>query len=257
MNSPSDQPTLGRAPIIVEPPTDEARRLWRTVGELADKFGADEEWCLIGGLMVQLHAYEHGSESRPTSDIDVLGDARQRPSMTERLAQILKDSGGELPLPPSSDEKLGYQFHVRGETVEVLGPEGLESDPRTLGSFKTIMVKGGTQALNRTEGVPISVDGAQPVIVRLPSLLGAILIKARALAVVRVKHAEHRQDLIRLLSFVHDPRALANSGQLTKNERRWLKAVEKDLAFDDPALLELFSETEVRQARQAFTLLAT
>jgi hypothetical protein len=256
LNSPSDQSALGREPIIVQPPTDEARRLWRTVGELAGIFGAEEGWCLIGGLMVQLHAYEHGSESRPTSDIDVLGDARQRPSMTERLAQTLKDLGGEFPLPPSTDEKIGYEFRVRGETVEVLGPEGLKDDPRTLAPFETIMVKGGTQALKRTEGVPIAIDGAQPVLVRRPSLLGAILIKAPALAVVRGKHAEHRQDLIRLLSFVQDPRALADSEQLTRNERRWLKAVEKDLAFDDAALLELFSETEVRQASQAFTLLA-
>jgi hypothetical protein len=257
LNSPSDQSTLGRAPIIVEPPTDEARHLWKTVGELAVIFGADEEWCLIGGLMVQLHAYEHGSESRPTSDIDVLGDARHRPSMTERLAQTLKDLGGELSLPSSTDEKIGYQFLVRGETVEVLGPEGLRDDPRTLAPFETIMVKGGTQALKRTEGVQVSTNGAAPVIVRRPSLLGAILIKAKALAVVRGKHAEHRQDLIRLLSFVSDPRALAHSDRLTRNERRWLKAVEKDLAFDDLALLELFSEAEIRRASQAFTILAS
>jgi hypothetical protein len=191
----------------------------------------------------------------PTTDIDALGDARHRPSMTERIAQILKNLGGELSLPPSTGEKIGYQFHARGETVEVLGPEGLKSDPRTLAPLETIMVKGGTQALNRTEAVPISIDGAEPVIVRRPTLLGAILIKARALTAVRGKLAEHRQDLIRLLSFVHDPRALAESDNLTKSERKWLTAVEEDLAFDDPFLLEQFSETEIQRASQAFTLL--
>lgn len=239
------------------PPTNEAKRLWRTLGELAAKFGADQDWCLIGGLMVQLHAYEHGSDSRPTSDIDVLGDARRRPSMTERIAQILKDLGGELSVPPSTDERIGYQFEVQGETVEVLGPEGLKDYPRTLGSLETIMVGGGTQALNRTEKVAISIDGAKPVVVRRPRLLGAILIKARALAAVRDKLAEHRQDLVRLLSLVDDPRALAESERLTGKERTWIEAVEKDLAFDDPVLLELFSETEVKRARQAFTLLAS
>ena len=76
------------------------------------------------------------------------------------------------------------------------------------------------------------------------------------MAAVPGKLAEHRQDLIRLLSFVHDPRALADSENLTRDEKKWLTAVEKNLSFDDPALMEQLSATEVRRARQAFTLLA-
>lgn len=244
-----------REPIAVDPPTEEAQRLWQKLGELAVEFGAERDWCLVGGLMVQLHAYEHGRESRPTTDIDILGDARRRPSMTEQLAQILKNLGGELHLPSSTDAKIGYQFDVQGETVEVLGPEGLRDYPHTLGSFETIMVDGGTQALKRTEMVPISIGGAEPVIVRRPTLLGAIPIKARAVASVKEKRAEHREDLIRLLTFVDDPRALADADKLTGSERRWLRAIESDLAFDDAALVELFSNTQVERARQALALL--
>jgi len=245
-----------REPIAVDPPTKEALRLWQKLGELAVEFGAEREWCLVGGLMVQLHAYEHGAESRPTTDIDILGDARRSPSMTEQLALILKNLGAQLHLPSSTDAKIGYQFDVQGETVEVLGPEGLRDYPRTLGSFETIMVNGGRQALRRTEKVPISIAGAEPVIVRRPTLLGAILIKARAVANVREKFEEHREDLIRLLTFVHDPRALADENTLTKSERKWLRAIESDLAFDDAALLELFSDAQVQRARQAFALLS-
>jgi len=245
-----------REPVAVDPPTEEARRLWQKLGELAVEFGAEHDWCLVGGLMVQLHAYEHGAQSRPTTDIDILGDARQRPSMTERLARILKELGGDLRVPPSTDAKVGYQFDVEGETVEVLGPEGLRSHPRTLGSFETIMVNGGTQALKRTESVSVSIAGAEPVTVCRPTLLGAILIKARAVTSVRDKLAEHREDLIRLLTLVHDPRALAEGGALTSAERKWLRAVESALAFDDPALLELYSPDQVERARQAFALLS-
>lgn len=245
-----------REPIAVSPPTEEAQRLWQKLGELAAAFGAERDWCLIGGLMVQLHAYEHGVESRPTTDIDILGDARRSPSMTEQLALILQNLGAELHLPSSTDAKIGYQFEVQGETVEVLGPEGVRDYPRTLGSFETIMVNGGRQALRRTEKVSISISGAEPVIVRRPTLLGAILIKARAVASVREKFEEHREDLIRLLTFVHDPRTLADENTLTKNEREWLRAIEPDLAFDDAALLEPFSDAQIQRARQAFALLS-
>jgi hypothetical protein len=245
-----------REPIAVDPPTKEALRLWQKLGELAVEFGAERHWCLVGGLMVQLHAYEHGAESRPTTDIDILGDARRRPSMTEQLALILKDLGAELHLPSSTDAKIGYQFDVQGETFEVLGPEGLRDYPRTLGAFETIMVNGGRQALRRTEKVSVSIGGTEPVIVRRPTLLGAILIKARAVAGVREKLEEHREDLIRLLTFVHDPRALADENTLTKSERKWLRAIEADLAFNDTPLLELFSDAELQRARQAFALLS-
>jgi hypothetical protein len=206
--------------------------------------------------MVQLHAYEHGTGSRPTADIDILGDARQRPSMTERLAQIVKNHGGELRLPSSTDPKIGYQFEIDGQIVEILGPEGLREYPRTLGSLETIMVDGGTQALKRTERIRISIAGAEPVIVRRPTLLGGILIKARAVASARDKLAEHRDDLIRLLTFVGDPRTLAESGRLTEPERKWLRAIEMDLAFDDTARLGQFSEAQLQSARQAFALLS-
>jgi hypothetical protein len=43
---------------------------------------------------------------------------------------------------------------------------------------------------------------------------------------------------------------------LTAKERGWLRAAEDALAFEDPALLELFSEETVLRARQAFGLLA-
>ncbi len=65
------------------------------------------EWSLIGGLMVQLHGLQHDDDPRPTVDIDVLGDARRRPVMTERMAQIVIDRGGEVAMPPRSDKKLG------------------------------------------------------------------------------------------------------------------------------------------------------
>lgn len=242
--------------INITAPTPEARRLWAKTLELAAIFGPDEHWALIGGLMVQLHGFEHGSTPRPTADIDVLGDSRARPPATERIAQTLVERGGKLAMPPVGDEDLGYKFEVDGEIVELLGTEGVRNDPRTIGKHTTFQVAGGSQALNRAETVQVSLDGAAAVELRRPSLLGAILIKARVTAVQRrQKFQSDRQDLIRLLSFVDDPRALAEKEALKKSEKKWLRDIDGLLAFEEPALADLFPAGELTQAEQAYRLL--
>ncbi|MBW8060138.1 MAG: hypothetical protein FVQ78_07355 [Solirubrobacterales bacterium] len=241
--------------ININPPTQEARRLWAKALELAEAFGAQERWSLVGGLMVQLHAFEHGSGSRPTVDIDVLGDSRRRPPMTERIAEVLVERGGEMAMPPVSDEDLGYKFEIDGEVIEVLGSEGVRRDPKTLGKHTTFQVPGGTQALARTEVVRVSLDGGPAVDLRRPSLLGAILIKARVVAKQRDKFESDRQDLIRLLGFVENPRALAEAEELRTSEKRWLRNIDPLLGFDDTALADLFPGGEVPLAEQAYRLL--
>lgn len=67
--------------------------------ELAETLGADRQWCLIGGLMVQLHGHEHNDDLRPTVDIDLLGDARKSPAMTEQMAAPLAERGAEVAMP--------------------------------------------------------------------------------------------------------------------------------------------------------------
>lgn len=239
--------------IVIDPPTVEARRLWTSALELSRDLGPDNRWTLIGGLMVQLHAFERSRSSRLTADVDFLGDSRSRPSMTVRIAEVLKQRGGEMTMPPRTDENLGYRFEVEGSIVEILGSEGVHRDPKTLGKHRTIQVPGGTQALARTEVVRVSLAGGRPVDVRRPSLLGAILIKARAVATKREKFESDRQDLIRLLGFVEDPRASA--AEIKGNEKKWLRQVRALLDFDDGALRDLFSPAELSAAEQAYRLL--
>lgn len=203
--------------------------------------------------MVQLHAFERSRSSRLTADVDFLGDSRRRPSMTVRMAEVLKGRGGEMAMPPASNENLGYRFEVDGSIIEILGSEGVRKDPKTLGKYTTFQAPGGTQALARAEIVHVSLNRGEPVEVRRPSLLGAILIKARVVKVQRDKFESDRQDLIRLLSFVEDPRALA--GELKGNEKRWLREVGTLLAFDDSALGDLFLAAELSAAEQAYRLL--
>jgi hypothetical protein len=239
--------------INIEPPTLDAMRLWASALRLAGDFGAEERWVLVGGLMVQLYAIERKRASRLTTDVDFLGDSRRRPAMTVQMANALQERGAEMAMPPVSDENLGYRFEVEGSIVEILGSEGVRNDPKTLGKYTTFQVPGGTQALARSEVVEVSLYDREPVPVRRPNLLGAILIKTRALAKQRDKFESDRQDLIRLLSFVEDPRALA--GELKGNERKWLREVEGLLAWEDGALADLFTAEDLSAAAGAYRLL--
>jgi hypothetical protein len=245
-------------PVIhINLPTDEAARLWSIALDLAEAFGADADWSLIGGLMVQLHGLEHNDEPRPTIDIDVLGDARRRPAMTERMAEILIERGAEVAMPPRSNKKLGYRFELGGEVVEILGPDGLTSDPKTVDGLTTFQVPGGRQALHRTEIVLVSLAGAQPRKLRRPNLLGAILIKARVVETERREKLDSdRQDLIRLLSYIEDPRDLATQEGLKDTEKKWLRKIEKHLDAGDPRIAELVPPEALERARQALALMA-
>lgn len=237
------------SPIEIRPGDESARKLWEAVAKLASHLPQDG-WCLVGGLMVQLHAFEHAANPRPTADIDLLGDARARPSVTEQVGRAIDELGGELVEPPSTDPQLGQRFEIDGQTIDVLGPDGLKAAPRTLSKRVTVQIPGGTQALHRSESVGVSIDGDSPFRLLRPSLLGAILLKARALR-VHNRPEDQREDLALLLSFVADPSALA--GELSHSELRWLREVEGRLRLSES--IGRLSEPTVRRARQALSLL--
>lgn len=240
--------------ILIHPPSEDARRLWQLVLSLAVEFGPDREWSLIGGLMVQLHGFENDDEPRATADIDLLGGAKRSPRMTETMAELLVERGAEVVDPPRSSPRLGYRFKFEGETIELLGPDGLRHDPRTIAGLKTFRIEGGSQALYRTEVVYVSLDGEKPVAVRRPNLLGAILIKASVVIKGRAdKYSSDRQDLIRLLTYVEDPRALGV--EMTRTEAKRLLRAETAVDFEDVGLTESFPPAMLQRVRQTLRLL--
>jgi hypothetical protein len=243
------------AVVVIRPRVEDERRLWALVLSLAGTFGPDREWTLIGGLMVQLHAFEREDEPRPTADIDLVGGAKRPPRMTEAMASLLVERGAEIAEPPRSSPELGYRFELEGETVELLGPDGLRGDPKTISGLKTFQAAGGSQALRRTEVVLVSLDGGEPVPVRRPNLLGAILIKARVLVKKRErKYESDREDLVRLLTYIDDARTLAVG--MSRKEPRWLRDAQAAIDFEDPVLSAQFRGGSLDRARQALGLLA-
>jgi hypothetical protein len=233
---------MTRIEIDVDDP--QTRALWRALGELAERLPG--EWVLVGGLMVQLHALEGGDgDVRVTADIDVLGQARPQGAL-DALDAALRAEGFQL-VGPDLDG-FAHRYRRDALTIDVLSPDGIRP-PATIGGQKAVGIPGGTQALGRAELVTVAVGGREFEL-RRPTLLAAILLKARSL----MRHADpeaQREDLLRLLALVDDPRATA--ADLRPTERRWLRDAEVRLDFDAYTVLD---PAVVRRAEQAFRLLA-
>ena len=144
----------------------------------------------------------------------------------------------------------GYAHrYVRdGLIVDVLAPDGMNPPPTLDGTLKAVGVPGGSQALARAETVTVRIaDATFPL--RRPTLLGAVLIKARSLLVHRDPDAQ-REDLLTLLSLIEDPRFAA--AELKRTERGWVRNAEARLRLEEPSNR---SAVEMRRARQAFRFL--
>jgi hypothetical protein len=230
--------------IDIEPDNEEDARLWSSVGDLASVLPG--EWVLIGGLMVQLHALEHGvREVRTTVDVDVLGQVRPEGTL-EAIDLALLCEGFEAAEP--DPDGYAHRYRRDGLIVDVLAPEGTRA-PASLGGGRSALgVPGGSQAISRAEDVVVRL-GTRTFALRRPTLAGAILIKARSL-MVHHDPAAQREDLIMLLSLVEDPRSVGES--LRRSERGWLRRAEGRLAFDAPVVV---GAERVRRARLAFALL--
>ena len=207
--------------IHIPADTQTQRHVWQTLIDLDQR--QPHGWTLIGAQMVALHAYERDrTPPRRSLDADVLVNVRTVEAGTRHLAQLLLGAG--FTLEGVDPEQVGHRFRRDDVSIDVLGPDGLRAETKhralaTVPPARTVAVPGGTQALQRTERVPVTIDDLHGTIPR-PNLLGAILVKARAVAVDDVP-ANQRQDLAFLCSLVDDPRSLA--AQLAGSERRWLR----------------------------------
>ena len=155
---------------------------------------------------------------RPSDDVDVLVDVRLATNGTEEISRFLLERGYE---PKISRNRFAHLFTRDVAQVDVLAPDGLgeRANTRTVPPNRTVKVPGGTQALKRSAPVAVrtrDVDGELP----RPSLLGAILVKVRAIEKDDVPNAQ-RADVALLLQLVEDPDRLA--ADLSRTERGWLR----------------------------------
>jgi hypothetical protein len=206
--------------MIQIPPVDaQDEEVWRSLLELRERYL--EGWTLIGARMVTLHALEHNrTPPRFSLDADALINVRLIPRGTQRFSSLLLDLGYELV--DVSGLGHGHRFKKGGVVIDILAPDGLNSVERrvTIPPLHTVEVPGGSQALQRTQLIEVAIGDTRGALPR-PSILGAILVKTRAIAVDDAKDSQ-RLDAAFLLTLVADPEQLAAT--ITASEKNWLRA---------------------------------
>jgi hypothetical protein len=102
---------------------------------------------------------------------------------------------------------------------------------------------GGTQALQRTEAVGVTVDGREGF-VRRPTLVGALVVKAAAHGNPGdVDPRRHRRDFLVLAGLI--TASDVASEELTKNDRRRVRSIVTAIEADRELLLETTDAPEV------------
>jgi hypothetical protein len=125
-------------------------------------------------------------------------------------------------------------------SIDVLLPEGIgERAGERLGvtGSPTLSTAGGTQALQRSETVPVSVDGRAGFVSR-PNLVGALVVKAAAHSNHNDRDSRrHRRDFVVLAGLITASDFAVED--LNKTDRRRLRTIVSAINADRELLLEV------------------
>lgn len=222
--------------IVLPAMPSEQTASWLGLLDLYDR--VSDGWTLIGGQLVHLHCAERGQFSvRPTSDADTVIDVRADPRIVHTFTSTLTDLGFES----AGISAAGRQHRwVRDKaSIDVLVPDGIgeraSERPGVTGS-PTLPTAGGTQALQRSETVAVTVDGREGF-VRRPSLVGALVVKAAAHTNPGDQDLRrHRRDFVALAGLISASDFAGVS--LTKTDRRRLRSIVTAIECDRELLVE-------------------
>ncbi|GAB6900737.1 hypothetical protein JCM9957A_38270 [Kineosporia succinea] len=236
------------ARIVLASRPDGSEDIWSVLLDLALVL-RPTEWCLIGGQMVAFRAAIVGVPAPRTSDdLDVLSNIYLHRDAVVRCARTVRSLGFEVEEMHTS----GHRFTKGRLVIDVLAPDHppKQSDLRTAGPRTTIEVPGGTQALQRTEFVSVEHNGRE-ALVPIPSLLGALLLKADA---TRLPAPErHLMDVAFLASLIDDPLKLRT--QLTGSDPRRLRTADRQLADEEHRAWRSLARDTQRRTYSSWRLL--
>ncbi|EPR76401.1 hypothetical protein ADILRU_1166 [Leifsonia rubra CMS 76R] len=206
---------------------DNALPPWSTIFEIAHAVETDD-WVLVGGLMVQLHARRASiAPPRTTKDVDLVADVVTNGSSLSALAGSLGRRGFVATIPDARNAPV-YRYSRGKEQVDVMVADHLPSSIRPrLQQRPAFSVDGGTQALKRRDTFIVT-SSTGSVTIGVPDVLGALVGKGAAYMVDQRSPQRHLEDSAVLLASIDVVGALDLS--LSKNDRRRLNRVASELS---------------------------
>lgn len=213
--------------LVVPEPIGGWREPWPHAFEIATVLPVDR-WALVGGLMVQAHALAADVEtSRVTLDVDATVRVEAGAFSYAEAASALTRLGYAA----DKSTRLAYRF-TRGMDVVDLMVADHERPAPTHSRRDVMQVTGGRQALTRLQQIHFQ-RGDTDISVPLPTLHGALVLKAAAHTVDSRDRDRHLLDAITLLACITDIEPII--GDLRGSDRKRLLHVIK--AFDERPLV--------------------
>jgi predicted nucleotidyltransferase len=181
-------------------------RLWETILDIGQALSIDS-WILVGGQMVMLHGLIAGRVmTRATNDIDVLAAVLLPPAKPKLsdCVRTVKELGFK-PLEANEPDLLHRFVHPDdGAIIDILAPDHQSWPPIIKQPRATVRIDGGTQALQRAQTVRVT-KSTRTVEIAIPSLLGALILKAAAFRTEKLRPERHVSDAAFLASLITDP----------------------------------------------------
>jgi hypothetical protein len=202
--------------------------VYRALGRLSEMV-PPQQWCLIGGLMVEVVLAGRGAEmARPTYDGDVIGDVVGHPFALRSLAHALEDQGF-VREPTGWDGDFSVRFKsASGALIDVLRPSNTSKLRHVLGvtsGRRTLEASGTDFALSTATLITVVYSPDDPpATLRVPSLIGAIYAKASAAQILGSKDRplKHLHDVAQLLAVARQ-NELENHPKAVAKRLRWLQ----------------------------------
>lgn len=184
--------------MAVAEPIGGWREPWPRAFELAAELPNDR-WALVGGLMVQAHAMAHGVETaRVTRDVDAAVRVEAGVYSYTSAASALLSLGYIV----DDSTRFAYRFKRGSDEVDLMVADHERPPPRHA-RREVMAVTGGKQALSRMHDIRFEVGNAE-VSLPVPTLHGALVLKAAAYTVDPRDRERHLEDAMTLLACIID-----------------------------------------------------
>jgi CheY-like chemotaxis protein len=184
---------------------------WPQCMELAAVIPSDQ-WTLVGGLMVQLHATAAGLPvSRATTDVDMVLHIETEATTARKMQHALRALGYEIEHSLNKDAPA-HRFLRGKQQVDVMIAD--HTAPRNITKMagrEPFQIEGGTQALQRTVNVVITGDDGVKTQLSIPNLHGALVLKGAAFMTDSRDRGRHLDDAAVLCACIKDPYAIVEA----------------------------------------------